>query len=196
MSALEWRNVAIPLEADGQFSRSSRYRNPDDPNDTRTVPCQEWDYDEQTIKSSIVSEWNIACDRRSLVTTIVLLQVYPLYLPAKCFAFSTAPSAYILIGITFLEVKTHDNRPLHVVSVGALATVTSDLWFRFVAPLDLRWASKQVVYLAPTYQLAAVLFLVKESPQLLASKSLRRPTTSCWPRESSMISRSTTPRVL
>ncbi|KAH7940221.1 solute carrier family 22 member 13 [Rhipicephalus sanguineus] len=212
MSVLEWRNVAIPLEADGRYSHCSRYENPDEPNDTRTVPCEEWDYDEQTVESSIVSQWNMVCDKRSRVTTIVLFQVYarmvigvaagsvadrvgrkpivlvavtillastiatslansyPLYLAARCFASCAASSAYILIGITFFEVTTHDNRPLHVVIVGALAIVASDLWFGFVAQLDLHWALKQAAYLAPTYLLAAAFFLIVESPRWLVAK--------------------------
>ncbi|KAL1481819.1 hypothetical protein MTO96_034212 [Rhipicephalus appendiculatus] len=56
MNPLEWRNVAIPLAADDQFSRCSCYEEPGDPNDTRTVPSEEWDYyDGQSSRPLVAS---------------------------------------------------------------------------------------------------------------------------------------------
>ncbi|KAH7934267.1 hypothetical protein HPB49_024186 [Dermacentor silvarum] len=212
MSALAWRNVAIPVEADGRFSRCHRYENPDEPNDTQTVPCKEWDYDEQAVSSSIVSQWNMVCEQQDRITTIVLFQAYarmvfgiaagsvadrvgrqpvllvavtvllastigtnlansyPVYLATRCVASCSAASAYIVTGITFFEVTTHENRPLHVVIVGALAIVAADVWFGFLAEVNLHWQLKQAAYLAPTYLSVAAFVLTVESPRWLISK--------------------------
>ncbi|KAL1481816.1 hypothetical protein MTO96_034209 [Rhipicephalus appendiculatus] len=171
MNPLEWRNVAIPLAADGQFSRRSCYEEPGDPNETRTVLGEEWDYyDGQVVVGIVAGSFADRVGRKPvilasaailLVSTIaanLALNSYPLYLAARGFASCNVASACILIGIAFFEVTTQDNRPLHIVIIGALAAVTSDLWFGFVAPLDLHWVSKQAAYLAPTFLLATAFF--------------------------------------
>ncbi|KAH7939700.1 hypothetical protein HPB52_016134 [Rhipicephalus sanguineus] len=109
ISAADWKNIAIPMEADGRFSRcrvkerckapadlgqSVDYRNGSsatagtsswytrcfnvsevqDTNDTRDVPCDEWDYDPTTAERSAVSSWNLVCDRRLAPAALVTLQ--------------------------------------------------------------------------------------------------------------------------
>ncbi|KAK8757355.1 hypothetical protein V5799_005012 [Amblyomma americanum] len=66
MSADAWKNTAIPLEADGRLSRCTFYKYPSDPNDTQVVDCDEWDYDSEKARRTIVSRWNLVCRRRPL----------------------------------------------------------------------------------------------------------------------------------
>ncbi|XP_050046678.1 solute carrier family 22 member 13-like [Dermacentor andersoni] len=103
ISAADWKNIAIPIEADGRFSRrriyercmppaehgdSAEHRNigailtgadewynrcVQDTSDTRVVPCEEWDYDVRTPEASAVSSWNMVCDQRLLPATLVAL---------------------------------------------------------------------------------------------------------------------------
>ncbi|XP_054934066.1 solute carrier family 22 member 7-like [Dermacentor andersoni] len=104
ISAADWKNVAIPIEADGRFSRCRVYerckppaqhgdsaephkigavltgadewynRCVQDTSDTRVVPCKEWDYDVRSAEASAVSSWNMVCDQRLLPAILVALQ--------------------------------------------------------------------------------------------------------------------------
>ncbi|KAL3187075.1 hypothetical protein MRX96_026004 [Rhipicephalus microplus] len=66
-----WRNTAIPIEADGSHSRCTVYHpalpTPDDAVEIRSViPCYRWDYDTQDVSDSIVSRWDLVCNKRWL----------------------------------------------------------------------------------------------------------------------------------
>ncbi|KAH7933956.1 hypothetical protein HPB49_019566 [Dermacentor silvarum] len=103
ISVADWKNIAIPIEADGRFSRCLIYerckppaehgnsaehqksgaatgtggwynRCFQDTNDTRDVPCEEWDYDARTAETSAVSSWNMVCHQRLLPAALVALQ--------------------------------------------------------------------------------------------------------------------------
>ncbi|KAK8767239.1 hypothetical protein V5799_005988 [Amblyomma americanum] len=73
MSTQEWKNAAIPLEADGLYSRCHQYANPYKSNDTSTVPCTAWEYDEDQAATSMVSQWDLVCDRRFLRVVLAFL---------------------------------------------------------------------------------------------------------------------------
>ncbi|KAH6933609.1 hypothetical protein HPB50_016797 [Hyalomma asiaticum] len=71
MSRETWKNVAIPIEADGSFSQCTVYYpplpTPDNAREIRSVvPCYRWDYDTQDISDSIVSRWDLVCNKRWL----------------------------------------------------------------------------------------------------------------------------------
>ncbi|KAH9363865.1 hypothetical protein HPB48_009111 [Haemaphysalis longicornis] len=68
LSANDWKRIAIPVEADGRHSRCTVYTNLSDPNDREVVECDTWDYVPEEANSSIVSEWNLVCNRRLLKT--------------------------------------------------------------------------------------------------------------------------------
>ncbi|KAH7947782.1 solute carrier family 22 member 7 [Rhipicephalus sanguineus] len=74
-SVAEWRNSAIPLEADGKPSRCTVYKYPGDPNDTDVTACDHWDYDPKNKRRTIVSTWNLVCKRRFLMAVIQLVQL-------------------------------------------------------------------------------------------------------------------------
>ncbi|XP_075529863.1 solute carrier family 22 member 7-like [Dermacentor variabilis] len=103
ISAADWKNIAIPIEADGRFSRCRIYARCMPPaehgdsaephkvgavltraeewhsrcfqntSDPRIVPCEEWDYDVRSAEASAVSSWNMVCDKRLLPATLVAL---------------------------------------------------------------------------------------------------------------------------
>ncbi|XP_075539845.1 uncharacterized protein LOC142574702 [Dermacentor variabilis] len=61
-----WKNVAIPVLADGSFSKCTVYEPPlpgDDQDERSPVPCKHWDYDTEKDGESIVSMWNLVCTR-------------------------------------------------------------------------------------------------------------------------------------
>ncbi|XP_070383762.1 solute carrier family 22 member 7-like [Dermacentor albipictus] len=104
ISAADWKNIAIPIEADGRFSRCRIYERCKPPaehgdsaephkigvlltgadewhsrcfqntSDLRDLPCEEWDYDVRSAEASAVSSWNMVCHRRLLPATLVALQ--------------------------------------------------------------------------------------------------------------------------
>ncbi|XP_037514970.1 solute carrier family 22 member 7 [Rhipicephalus sanguineus] len=87
-----WRNVAIPIEADGSLSQCTVYHpampTPDDAGELRTViPCYHWDYDTQDVSDSIVSRWDLVCNKRWLYkfTTVANMLGATLLVPAAGF---------------------------------------------------------------------------------------------------------------
>ncbi|KAH7965185.1 hypothetical protein HPB49_004615 [Dermacentor silvarum] len=67
MSDTEWKETAIPIEEDGQRSHCTVFAKPENPNDTSVVPCKQWDYNAAVAHTTIISLWNLVCDRRWLV---------------------------------------------------------------------------------------------------------------------------------
>ncbi|XP_050044872.2 solute carrier family 22 member 7-like [Dermacentor andersoni] len=78
-SALEWRSLLIPKEADGELSLCRRYEHPEEPNGStpNTIPCGEWVYDDddEPARTSIVSDWDLVCERRILVSVMIAVHV-------------------------------------------------------------------------------------------------------------------------
>ncbi|KAH9364207.1 hypothetical protein HPB48_016074 [Haemaphysalis longicornis] len=75
LSELDWKRTAIPVEADGQRSKCTVYTNRSDHNDINVVECDAWEFDPQGAKSTIVSEWNLVCHRRSLRTLAMAISM-------------------------------------------------------------------------------------------------------------------------
>ncbi|KAH7956551.1 solute carrier family 22 member 7 [Rhipicephalus sanguineus] len=108
ISAAEWKNIAIPLEADGRLSQCRVYERcmppvhlnlpnrrrmdsamqaqpdwwfneclnaaPEAANDTREIPCEEWEYDVSVADSTAVVTWDLVCHRRLISIVVVALQ--------------------------------------------------------------------------------------------------------------------------
>ncbi|XP_075534889.1 solute carrier family 22 member 7-like [Dermacentor variabilis] len=78
-SALEWRSLLIPKEAHGELSICHRYEYLEEPNGStpNTIPCGEWLYDDddEPARTSIVSDWDLVCERRILVSVMIAVDV-------------------------------------------------------------------------------------------------------------------------
>ncbi|XP_077561713.1 solute carrier family 22 member 7-like [Haemaphysalis longicornis] len=86
-----WRNAAIPLQADGSYSQCTVYEPPVPVNpeeERRVVSCDRWNYDADYVADSIVSNWDMVCDRRWLqkLARITYLLGATLFVPAVGFA--------------------------------------------------------------------------------------------------------------
>ncbi|KAL1479379.1 hypothetical protein MTO96_051893 [Rhipicephalus appendiculatus] len=72
LSAAAWKNLSVPIEADGSYSQCTMYDPPvpvsDEQNRTNriAVPCHQWGYDIANTADSIVSRFNLVCDRKYL----------------------------------------------------------------------------------------------------------------------------------
>ncbi|KAK8765959.1 hypothetical protein V5799_007258 [Amblyomma americanum] len=65
----QWRNVAIPVLADGSFSRCTVYSPPvpdDDLEERREVACNRWDYNATHVGDRVVSMWDLVCEHQWL----------------------------------------------------------------------------------------------------------------------------------
>ncbi|XP_037576261.1 solute carrier family 22 member 13 [Dermacentor silvarum] len=74
ISKADWRNAAIPLDASGKPSQCSMYENPEQPDNSTTVLCPDWEYEERWPRESAVSTWNMVCSRQSLITVMIVVQ--------------------------------------------------------------------------------------------------------------------------
>nr|XP_054934208.1 solute carrier family 22 member 7-like [Dermacentor andersoni] len=77
MPVQEWKNVGIPVLADGSFSKCTVYDPPLPPflslfpqegneEERRKVPCHRWDYDIANKADSVVSRWDLVCQNQWL----------------------------------------------------------------------------------------------------------------------------------
>lgn len=109
-TAAAWKNAAIPVVGpDGAFSRCTMYDPPVQihPHMKRLiVPCDEWEYDEERGRESIVAEWDLVCDRAWLLRLAAVLYT--------CGALMVAPLSGFL-------ADRHGRATLIVLSTGVLA---------------------------------------------------------------------------
>ncbi|KAH7960812.1 hypothetical protein HPB49_023584 [Dermacentor silvarum] len=69
MPVQEWKNVGIPVLADGSFSKCTVYDPPvpeGNEEERREVPCYRWDYDIAHKEDSVVSRWDLVCQNNWL----------------------------------------------------------------------------------------------------------------------------------
>ncbi|KAH9371822.1 hypothetical protein HPB48_021615 [Haemaphysalis longicornis] len=69
LSAAQWKNRSIPLQEDASFSKCTMYDPPfmeGKRNGSTVVSCDRWDYDIVDRRDSIVSRFNLVCDRQYL----------------------------------------------------------------------------------------------------------------------------------
>ncbi|XP_050043153.3 solute carrier family 22 member 7-like [Dermacentor andersoni] len=105
MSREAWRNVGIPLEADGSFSQCTVYHPPltmpeNSEEVRRVLPCRKWDYDTNDASDSIVSRWDLVCDKRWLhkFTTTTNMLGAALLVPAAGFVFDRIGRQLVIMG--------------------------------------------------------------------------------------------------
>ncbi|KAK8774894.1 hypothetical protein V5799_010575 [Amblyomma americanum] len=67
LSVADWKQLAIPLDERGRFSRCTMRDPPDASYAPKVVPCTSWEFDMDKYGNNIVSQWNLVCDRRWLI---------------------------------------------------------------------------------------------------------------------------------
>ncbi|XP_077508639.1 solute carrier family 22 member 4-like [Amblyomma americanum] len=71
LSEAAWKNVGIPLEANGEPSSCNVFLLLESydlsNNSADVVACEAWDYDKEHADSSVVSSWNLVCHRAWLL---------------------------------------------------------------------------------------------------------------------------------
>ncbi|XP_037561202.1 solute carrier family 22 member 6-like [Dermacentor silvarum] len=67
LSVNEWKQLAIPVDEQGEHSHCTMRDPPDGGDAARVVPCASWEFDLDQYGNNIVSHWNLVCDRRWLI---------------------------------------------------------------------------------------------------------------------------------
>ncbi|KAK8782098.1 hypothetical protein V5799_016560 [Amblyomma americanum] len=109
ISEVAWRNAAVPAAIGGRLSQCLLYKHPEDADNAESVPCQEWEYDDERARTSIVSEWNLVCDRRLLIVAIVAVHnsgACVFTVAAGSIADHIGRKPVLLAGVTLLIVST------------------------------------------------------------------------------------------
>ncbi|KAH8026990.1 hypothetical protein HPB51_000838 [Rhipicephalus microplus] len=113
ISVVEWRGSFLPEEPDGKTSRCRRYEYPKEPNGTtpQTILCDEWEYgdDDEPARTSAVSDWNLVCQRDTLIIVMVVVHCFGSCLfsaAAGCLADSVGRMPVLLAGVVVLIIST------------------------------------------------------------------------------------------
>ncbi|KAL1479480.1 hypothetical protein MTO96_051809 [Rhipicephalus appendiculatus] len=104
-----WRNMSIPVEADGRYSSCTIYEPPEpvDQEENRTaVPCHEWSYDIANKADSIVSRFDLVCGREYLydLSTLVPLFGSSLISPALGLAADRVGRKPVMVACAFTQL--------------------------------------------------------------------------------------------
>ncbi|KAL3243729.1 hypothetical protein MRX96_020112 [Rhipicephalus microplus] len=67
LSVDEWKQLAIPVDKNGEYSHCTIRDPPDGGAEARVVRCSSWEYDYTRYGNNIVSAWDLVCDRLWLV---------------------------------------------------------------------------------------------------------------------------------
>ncbi|KAH7962743.1 solute carrier family 22 member 7 [Rhipicephalus sanguineus] len=67
LSVDEWKQLAIPVDKNGEYSQCTIREPPDGGTEARVVRCTSWEYDYTQYGNNIVSAWNLVCDRLWLI---------------------------------------------------------------------------------------------------------------------------------
>lgn len=64
LSVAAWKEMAIPRDANGSYSRCTVRDPPDGGPSARVVACTSWEFNLTEYGNTIISEWNLVCSRR------------------------------------------------------------------------------------------------------------------------------------
>ncbi|KAH7963107.1 solute carrier family 22 member 7 [Rhipicephalus sanguineus] len=113
ISAVEWRGLFLPEEPDGKLSRCRRYKSLEEQNGTtpETILCEEWEYgdDDEPARISAVSDWNLVCQRDTLIVVMVAVHCFGSCVfsaAAGSLADSVGRMPVLLVGTAVLVVST------------------------------------------------------------------------------------------
>nr|XP_050026840.2 solute carrier family 22 member 7-like [Dermacentor andersoni] len=68
LSVQQWKELAIPVDKQGVYSRCTVREPPYSSANNRVVPCTSWEFDLSEYGNNAVSEWVLVCDRAWLIS--------------------------------------------------------------------------------------------------------------------------------
>ncbi|KAK8782588.1 hypothetical protein V5799_016071 [Amblyomma americanum] len=108
LSVALWKNVGIPVDEAGRYSRCFVYAYPGHVNDSLIVPCNSWDYDEKESYGSVRSFWDIVCHRSWLLPLVdaVYMSGALFLVPVAGYLADTSGRQPVIIGAVLALVFT------------------------------------------------------------------------------------------
>ncbi|KAH7966732.1 hypothetical protein HPB49_019015 [Dermacentor silvarum] len=153
LSVDEWKQLAIPVDEQGEHSHCTMRDPPDGGDTARVVTCASWEFDLDQYGNNIVSHWNLVCDRRWLIDVARLV-----YAAASMASLPVVGALADSVGrkaVLFLTI------PVVLIS-GAASAVPNDFQF-FVAVRAVVSASTSAL-VVPMYALIYELAPIEKYP--------------------------------
>ncbi|KAL1469860.1 hypothetical protein MTO96_040819 [Rhipicephalus appendiculatus] len=166
LSAAAWKNLSVPIEADGSYSRCTMYDPPvpvgEEENRT-TVPCYWWDYDIANKADSILhcSAWPsdhagrkpvmLGCALVHLLATIgcTFSQTYTFFVSTRVLIFVAADVTFLTTFILIHEVTGNAHRSTFTILDTAAPAVIVPPLMHALSLLEPRWVLAQAL---PSHQ--------------------------------------------
>ncbi|KAL1419709.1 hypothetical protein MTO96_024978 [Rhipicephalus appendiculatus] len=192
LSVKQWKELAIPVDEDGVYSRCTVREPPFGGANNHVVPCTSWEFDRDKYGNNIVSEWALVCDRAWLITLarliyaaacvvstplVVLITGVASSLPNDFQFFvtvravvSAATSCTVPPVFAILwEVSPPRQAPLYCVIAILVTVVVADSAVSAAETLKWGWAALQLFLMVPTFLLVVLYFTLEDSPSWLVA---------------------------
>ncbi|XP_075534939.1 organic cation/carnitine transporter 2-like [Dermacentor variabilis] len=169
-----WKALAIPRDADGNYSRCTVREPPDAGDSARVVACDAWEFNLSDHGNTVVSESNLVCQQSWLsnVAHVVVVCANVLSLPLvgmaahragrKTVTFSGTMGLLLTLGVSSMAsyVKTF------VVTQAAVSVLSKCMGVQYVLLNEVTMASRRLLYcfVAPTLSsvfVPVLLYLVR-----------------------------------
>ncbi|KAL1425088.1 hypothetical protein MTO96_019444 [Rhipicephalus appendiculatus] len=193
LSVDEWKELAIPVDKNGEYSHCTIREPPDGGTEARVVRCSSWEYDYTQYGNNIVSAWNLVCDRLWLIDFARLLYAAASVIPmaaATLFADSIGRRTALFVTIPVVLISCVASampndlqffmivRAVVSASTSALVPPAVALGCRFTMVAThlarIGWVAVQLILMIPTGLLVVLYFTVIESPiWLLATGNVK-----------------------
>lgn len=153
-SADAWKALAIPRDADGNYSRCTVREPPDAGASAQVVPCATWEFNLSDHGNTVVSEWNLVCQRSWLnnVAHVVVFCANVLSLPLmgmaadragrKTVTFVAITGLLLTVGVSSMarDFQTF------VVTQAAVSVLSKCMVVLYVLLYEVSTASRRLLY--------------------------------------------------
>ncbi|KAH7961289.1 solute carrier family 22 member 7 [Rhipicephalus sanguineus] len=154
MSVATWKAMAIPRDIDGNFSRCTVREPPDGGALARAVPCAAWEFNLSDHGNTVVSEWNLVCQRSWLsdVAHVVVFSTNVLLLPLVGMAADRAGRKTVAfvsntgLLLTLVGCSIASDFQTFVVTQAAVSVLSKSMAVLYVLLYEFTTASRRLLY--------------------------------------------------
>ncbi|XP_077508652.1 solute carrier family 22 member 7-like [Amblyomma americanum] len=179
----KWRNVAIPVLADGSFSRCTVYSPPvpdDELEERREVACNRWDYNATDVGDSVVSMWDLVCEHQwlySISSSVYIMGPLCLVPVAGIIADRVGRTPVVLASaaeglgatnvlnfIVLYEVTENEHQALYILLANIVGTTVPPVLYSLLSLLHPSWRLSHALFVAASAIVLACCYSLEESP--------------------------------